>query len=81
MRPDQHLLREEAREQIKRALQAIDDPEAVLFWGALQKASNAWNDVQGESDRPADELKEDIASIDNRLREHILAYLHPAANQ
>jgi hypothetical protein len=74
-RPDQALIRSEARDQIKQALRAIDDPETVIFWGALQKDPNAWNDVQKESSRPAEELKEHIASINPTLREHILTYM------
>ena len=74
-RPDQGLLREEARDQIKRALLAYahdNDAEAVLIFAASR--ITRWQELLAAVQEDPADLRKDLDDIKDHLREHMRRY-------
>jgi crotonobetainyl-CoA:carnitine CoA-transferase CaiB-like acyl-CoA transferase len=75
MRPDENLLREETREQIKRALihhARHEDPDEVLLYAALR--ARPWHDVIAAAGVSSQRLAQARDSVEQTLHQRLTDY-------
>jgi len=75
MQPDRTLLREEAREEVKRALLSYPHPIHVTLY--VLKERMDWNDLLHElanTDAPSD--PEEVSEITSKVEDHLRNCIH-----